>query len=1067
MTSRRLLLMVVTYILLGVTASPGKAQIVPDITLPVNSTVTPNGNTFVIEGGTTAGSNLFHSFREFSIPFQQEAFFNNAPTINNIITRITGGQISNIDGLIRANGTANLFLINPNGIVFGNNARLNIGGSFLGSTARGIQFADGSVFSATEPNAPSLLTINVPIGLQLGQNPGAIRVEGTGNLGGFPNNIGLAVAPGKTLALVGGDVTLMGGVLTAESGRIEIGSVANSTVNLTPIAGGWRLGYDQVQEFRDIQLLNQSFLGNLNLSSNPSGGIQIQGRRIVLNQSQITAMTQGSQPGADIFVNASESVEIGGGANGAIAKRCCEAQIANQVAPEASGNGGSIAVITPELTIQDGGRIQTLTLGNGTAGNVTVNADSIVISGFAPPSGNVFENLNSRISSENYGAGAGGNVSVSTRNLTLLNGGRVETLVGLLATGNGGTVTVNVSDSIAGTGTNPFNPFLRSAIASQTLGAGVGGDISVTTRRLSLFDGALIHSQVQGTGKGGDVTVRVSESIAAIGVEPFTALPGGISAETAGRGDGGKVNVWTERLTIQSGATVSSSVFIPQFGTPGQETLTGNAGEVTVNADDVEIAGANSLSPFNASPSVLGSATFGSGNAGNVTLSTRRLMLKDGGSLSSIVFPGTGKGNGGNVTVNASESISVVGVAPLTFTPSILGTSTSTSGNAGNTIINTRQLEVRGGGQVSSSTRASGAAGKITINATESILVSGTAKDGTPSEVSANALIASEALRRVLPIPPMPTGSTGKLTIQTNRLTVQDGGRVSVLHEGTGDAGQLQIDAESVFLERSGRISASTASGQGGNIRLNVQDLLVVRSSSQIAAEAGGTGDGGNLTINTNLLALLDNSKITADAFKGKGGNVQISAQGLVVSPDSAITASSQLGIDGVVTINTLDVDLNSGFVELPTEVIDPSQQIIAGCPADRGNVFVIAGQGGLPPNPTQLLQQQGTWQDWRFLDNRDDRSAVAVNQESSAIADERTFQEDDTGMQGHTDAARNVSQDRHPDGNVQSRVPEHKSSVVEAAGWIINQSGQVQLVAQMPEAATQGSWYRSPQCAR
>jgi large exoprotein involved in heme utilization and adhesion len=304
------------------------------------------------------------------------------------------------------------------------------------------------------------------------------------------------------------------------------------------------------------------------------------------------------------------------------------------------------------------------------------------------------------------------------------------------------------------------------------------------------------------------------------------------------------------------------------------------------------------------------------------------------------------------------------------------------------------------------------------------------------------------------------------LTIQTNRLTVQDGGRVSVLHEGTGNAGRLEIDAESVFLERSGRISASTASGKGGDIELNVQDLLLVRSSSQIAAEAGGTGDGGNLIINTNLLALLDNSKISADAFKGKGGNVQISAQGLVVSPDSAITASSQLGIDGVVTINTLDVDLNSGFVELPTEVIDPSQQIIAGCPADRGNVFVIAGRGGLPPNPTQLLQQQGTWQDWRFLDNRDDRSPVGMNQESSAIADERTFQEDDTEMQGHTDAARNVSQDPHPDGNVQSRVPEHKSSVVEAAGWIINPSGQVQLVAQMPEAATQGSWYRSPQCA-
>ncbi|MEO1184438.1 MAG: filamentous hemagglutinin N-terminal domain-containing protein, partial [Cyanobacteria bacterium J06636_27] len=149
-----------------------QAQIEADNTLSINSNVIRNGINFTIKGGTARGNNLFHSFREFNIPNGGTAFFDNANSIGNIFTRVTGGSISNIDGIIKANGNANLFLMNPAGIIFGENARLNIGGSFLGTTAENIKFGDGSNFSTINPQSPPLLTINVPIGLQMGINPG-------------------------------------------------------------------------------------------------------------------------------------------------------------------------------------------------------------------------------------------------------------------------------------------------------------------------------------------------------------------------------------------------------------------------------------------------------------------------------------------------------------------------------------------------------------------------------------------------------------------------------------------------------------------------------------------------------------------------------------------------------------------------------------------------------------------------------------------------------------------------------------------------------------------------------
>lgn len=123
----------------------------------------------------------YSSFEQFSIPTGGAAYFNNIGSIQNIISRVIGGSVSNIDGLLRANGTANLFLLNSNGIVFGPNASLNIGGSFLGSTASSIKFTDDIEFNAKTFQDKPLLSVNVPVGLNFTGNQGSINVKGTGH----------------------------------------------------------------------------------------------------------------------------------------------------------------------------------------------------------------------------------------------------------------------------------------------------------------------------------------------------------------------------------------------------------------------------------------------------------------------------------------------------------------------------------------------------------------------------------------------------------------------------------------------------------------------------------------------------------------------------------------------------------------------------------------------------------------------------------------------------------------------------------------------------------------------
>ncbi|MDB9379357.1 filamentous hemagglutinin N-terminal domain-containing protein [Nodularia sphaerocarpa] len=306
-----------------------KAQITPDSSLGAESSMlTPNVSidglpADRIDGGAIRGTSLFHSFREFNIGDGQRVFFANPGGIEHIFSRVTETNPSTILGTLGVNGGANLFLLNPNGIIFGPNARLELQGSFLASTAQSIKFTDGIEFSTNNPSAPPLLTLNIPIGLQYGQDAGRIIVQGQGNELRINQETGevlevnrtggLAVEPGQTLALAGGEVLLEGGSLSAESGTVEVWSVqGEGLLGLTPTNPGWELSNQGVQNFQEIRL---SQAAAIDTSGSEGGNIQIQGRRVALQDgSFILSLTRGEGSGGTISIRASESIEASGNA---------------------------------------------------------------------------------------------------------------------------------------------------------------------------------------------------------------------------------------------------------------------------------------------------------------------------------------------------------------------------------------------------------------------------------------------------------------------------------------------------------------------------------------------------------------------------------------------------------------------------------------------------------------------------------------------------------------------------------------------------------------------------------
>ena len=542
-------------------ALPARAQIIPDNTLGAEASRL-NQNQLIngvlgdkIDGGAARGSNLFHSFSEFNIQNGQRVYFANPIGIENIFTRVTGGNASKIEGTLGVLGAANLFLINPNGIVFGKNALLDVKGSFVGTTANGVQFGNQGIFSATNPQAPPLLTIQ-PSALwfnQLNQNAEIKNnsVEPAEKNPAGDDAFGLRVPNGKSLLLVGGNISMDGGRLNAYGGRVELGGLAEpGNVDILLNGDNLSLKFPLNVTRGSVSLTNQA---RVSVASAGGGDIAINARNLeILGVSFLSAgigkgLGTPETVAGDITLNATGEIKIAG-----------KSGIGNNVRPSSKGKGGNIFIDSGDFSLSNGAQLQASTSGQGNAGNVTVNVKNAV--DLAGGETTIFSNV------ELEGKGNGGNIDIKATTLSLADGAQLQTLVKSDGQGDAGNVNVKVTGGVDIAGVNGTK---KSGISSnvQPRVEGNGGNIFIDSGDFSLSDGAEIDASNSGKGNVGNIKINSPK----ITLDNQAQL----NAKSAS-GNGGNINLNSDLLLLRRNSQITTSAGTAEKG--------GDGGDIDINS---------------------------------------------------------------------------------------------------------------------------------------------------------------------------------------------------------------------------------------------------------------------------------------------------------------------------------------------------------------------------------------------------------------------------------------------------------------------------------------------------
>ncbi len=938
------------------------AQITPDQTLGAErSVITPNINikglsADRIDGGAIRGANLFHSFEQFNVGEGQRVYFANPAGIENILSRVTGTDASDILGTLGVKGGANLFLLNPNGIIFGQNAQLDIRGSFVASTANALVFGNGYRFSATNPNAPPLLTVNVPIGLQYGvQQPATINNSGNLQVGGSLTLLAGAISSTGKLAAPAGEVRVV-----AVDGDVQVQEVSALSAILFA-SNNLILEESQVRTAGDLTLFAGNTVRVRDSVANPfvahaGGNLYIQGNQGI----DILALNHAETPfqsGGNLSL-VSDGI-ISGDAHFASGGTFSILNLAGE-----PGNFVSLydPIISSEKDVvlgdYTGVSLKVESLGSITTGNITITGrDTTLTSGSDPdisilrrsPALILRAGLSELENAPNVPVSAGGTTFSSVGELS--SPGSIT--VGNISITQSSSITFsdfsNVSNLKLNGDTTQESNVLRLTPDQKGQSGSAFLSNSFTIRDNTSFQ-TQFQFRIHGNAVAGDGFVFMlqnnSDGINAIGGggggQGYKKLSPSIAVEfdiyqNLGASDpnsnhvallrDGSVDhnlglpVVTPSFNLDSGSSSDSrNAWIDYNGTTNQ---------LEVFLSESSIKPSSRLFSYNIDlPSVLDSKAFigfgaGTGDAHKShDIQSWQFNITDRGGPVIMSAPGdiNLKGgiasNGGNIILNSGGTIEASGVI-------IDSTNNVGLGNSGDIKVTARSVALSDGARLLSRVVSNNDGGDITVKASEFVNFTGSLTEGNSTGIFATSDGSGEPGNVRVETPDLilegrarvlseayNLGNAGELTIKTDRLIIRDGARVSTLTSGQGKGGNLIVNAtESVEV-----------SGTDG-------ELPSAITTSALTNGLFNPGDAGNLTINTDELVVQDGGIVTASTVTaGQGGNLTVNASTVKLSstgilnngdeiPSGLFTDTSNVGNAGDLTINTDRLIVEKGAV--------------------------------------------------------------------------------------------------------------------------------------------------------